>query len=166
MGQIVESAHAKINLALDVGPVRPDGYHEIHTAMQSLELQDVVLLEERPQGISLNCLRGNPLSQGAQSCLELYTAPLPPSDDSNLAWQAAALLMETAGVRRGAYRNRKAIHRQPAWGGSADAAANAAGPKSAVEPGHGLPGAGCSRVKVALMSPSACWKGLQSGRYW
>jgi 4-diphosphocytidyl-2-C-methyl-D-erythritol kinase len=125
LGPIVESAHAKINLALDVGPVRPDGYHEIHTAMQSLELQDVVLLEERPQGISLNCLRGNPLSQGAQSCLELYTAPLPPSDDSNLAWQAAALLMETAGVRRGVHIViRKAIPSAAGLGGgSADAAA-------------------------------------------
>ena len=38
-------AHAKVNLALVVGPLRPDGKHEVLTVLQRLELHDVVELE-------------------------------------------------------------------------------------------------------------------------
>ncbi|NLY51350.1 MAG: 4-(cytidine 5'-diphospho)-2-C-methyl-D-erythritol kinase [Firmicutes bacterium] len=125
MGQIVESAHAKINLALDVGPVRPDGYHGIHTVMQSLELRDIVVLEERPAGISLDCMPGDPLRQGARCSLEFDRDPLPPSNARNLAWRAAELLREAAGIRRGVHITiRKAIPLAAGLaGGSADAAA-------------------------------------------
>jgi 4-diphosphocytidyl-2-C-methyl-D-erythritol kinase len=38
-------AHAKINLALGVGPLRPDGKHEVVTVLQRLDLTDEVKLE-------------------------------------------------------------------------------------------------------------------------
>ena len=38
-------AHAKINLALAVGPMRPDGLHEIATIYQRLELADELTFE-------------------------------------------------------------------------------------------------------------------------
>ena len=38
-------AHAKVNLALVVGPLRPNGKHEVLTVLQRLELHDVVELE-------------------------------------------------------------------------------------------------------------------------
>lgn len=38
-------AHAKVNLALVVGPLRPDGKHDVLTVLQRLELHDVVELE-------------------------------------------------------------------------------------------------------------------------
>lgn len=38
-------AHAKINLALLVGPARPDGYHEVATVLQRIELADDIALE-------------------------------------------------------------------------------------------------------------------------
>jgi 4-diphosphocytidyl-2-C-methyl-D-erythritol kinase len=38
-------AHAKINLALVVGPTRPDGLHEVATILQRLELADTISLE-------------------------------------------------------------------------------------------------------------------------
>lgn len=38
-------AHAKINLALVVGALRPDGKHEVLTVMQRLDLADVVAIE-------------------------------------------------------------------------------------------------------------------------
>ena len=38
-------AHAKINLALLVGPTRDDGYHEIATVLQRVELADGIELE-------------------------------------------------------------------------------------------------------------------------
>jgi 4-diphosphocytidyl-2-C-methyl-D-erythritol kinase len=38
-------AHAKINLALVVGPIRPDGKHEVTTVLQRIELSDRIALE-------------------------------------------------------------------------------------------------------------------------
>ena len=38
-------AHAKINLALAVGPLRPDGKHELTTVYQALELADEIEVE-------------------------------------------------------------------------------------------------------------------------
>ena len=37
-------APAKINLALVVGPVRPDGKHEVATVLERLELADRISL--------------------------------------------------------------------------------------------------------------------------
>ncbi|HHV93015.1 MAG TPA: 4-(cytidine 5'-diphospho)-2-C-methyl-D-erythritol kinase [Firmicutes bacterium] len=125
MGRIVESAHAKINLVLDVGPVRSDGYHWIHTVMQSLELRDIVIMEERPAGISIECLPGDPTRQGAMFCLELEPCSMPPSNAENLAWKAADLLRQAVGIQRGvSITIRKAIPLAAGLaGGSADAAA-------------------------------------------
>src|SRR5262249_50096243 len=39
------AAHAKINLALAVGPTRPDGLHEVATILQRVELADTISLE-------------------------------------------------------------------------------------------------------------------------
>jgi 4-diphosphocytidyl-2-C-methyl-D-erythritol kinase len=39
------NAPAKLNLALVVGPVRPDGKHEVETVLQTLELADRIELE-------------------------------------------------------------------------------------------------------------------------
>jgi 4-diphosphocytidyl-2-C-methyl-D-erythritol kinase len=41
-------AAAKINLALLIGPVRPDGLHEVVTVMQRIDLCDSVTLERAP----------------------------------------------------------------------------------------------------------------------
>jgi len=42
---ISAAAHAKLNLALAVGPVREDGLHEVATILQRLEVSDTVSLE-------------------------------------------------------------------------------------------------------------------------
>ena len=39
------AAHAKLNLALVVGPLRPDGTHEVATVLQAIDLHDDVELE-------------------------------------------------------------------------------------------------------------------------
>jgi len=39
------NAHAKINLALVVGPTRADGKHEVVTVLQRIELADEITLE-------------------------------------------------------------------------------------------------------------------------
>ena len=41
-------SHAKINLGLDIGAPRPDGFHSLATVYQTLELYDLVTVIARP----------------------------------------------------------------------------------------------------------------------
>lgn len=69
-------ASAKINLYLEILGDRPDGYHELAMVMQSVALADQITLH--PNGteqIRLHCVH-----------------PEVPSDQSNLAYKAAALM--------------------------------------------------------------------------
>lgn len=78
------SAAAKVNLALEVLRRRSDGYHEIATVMQTVDLSDRLILED---------------ADG----LEVRTsAPGVPTDERNLAYRAAVALRDAAGVERGA----------------------------------------------------------------
>jgi 4-diphosphocytidyl-2-C-methyl-D-erythritol kinase len=56
-GAVVElAAPAKVNLALLVGPVRPDGFHEIASVMVPVTLADRVVVERTPGvGLSVVC---------------------------------------------------------------------------------------------------------------
>lgn len=104
-------ARAKVNLVLDVVGLRPDGYHELRTVFQSIDLSDVLTLEPATD-IEVTC-----------------DLPGIPEGPGNLAFRAAALLRERLRVTRGA---RIRIHKRiPAGaglgGGSADAAATLVG---------------------------------------
>lgn len=46
-------AHAKLNYALDIEGVRPDGYHELSTVFQSITLADELALERAEEGFDL-----------------------------------------------------------------------------------------------------------------
>jgi 4-diphosphocytidyl-2-C-methyl-D-erythritol kinase len=48
-------SHAKINLTLDVGGLRPDGYHEIASVMQTITLADTLWFARIPSGIEVLC---------------------------------------------------------------------------------------------------------------
>lgn len=100
--------YAKINLTLDILGVRDDGYHEIATVMQSLALRDELTLRQRAEGISLR-----------------VDVPGLETDARNLAYRAAALLIEECGIRGGVHID--IVKRVPVAaglaGGSADAAA-------------------------------------------
>jgi 4-diphosphocytidyl-2-C-methyl-D-erythritol kinase len=103
----VVNASAKVNLTLEVLGKRPDGYHEIATVMQAVDLSDQVVLED-----------------ARSLMLETDAAGVPTGAD-NLVMRAAALLREAAGVDRGA-RIRLAKRIPVAaglGGGSSDAAA-------------------------------------------
>src|SRR5512145_607351 len=77
------SAAGKVNLALEVLSRRADGYHEIATVMQTVDLCDRLVLEDA-------------------DVIELRTsAPGVPADERNLAYRAAAALREAAGMARG-----------------------------------------------------------------
>jgi 4-diphosphocytidyl-2-C-methyl-D-erythritol kinase len=98
---------AKVNLALDVLGKRSDGYHDIATVMQTVDLFDRLTLEAAPT-ISL-----------ATDDLAL------PTDERNLIVRAAMLLREASGVEQGArIRLKKRIPVAAGLGGgSSDAAA-------------------------------------------
>ncbi|KAF1085842.1 4-diphosphocytidyl-2-C-methyl-D-erythritol kinase [Sporotomaculum syntrophicum] len=100
-------AYAKINLVLDVLGTRADGYHELFTIMQTLDLHDVVELTEA-RDIEL-VVEGANLTAGPE----------------NLAYRAADLLRRQSGYSKGA--KIKLVKHIPIEaglaGGSADAAA-------------------------------------------
>jgi 4-diphosphocytidyl-2-C-methyl-D-erythritol kinase len=101
------NAYAKINLVLAVGGRRPDGYHEVETILQQLELHDRLEFREA-DGFSL------------------YTDSREiPSGPENLVWRAASLLRTRYCGSRGAeIRLYKSIPVTAGLaGGSADAAA-------------------------------------------
>lgn len=108
--RVALAACAKVNLALDLLGPRPDGYTEIATVFQSVDLADDVEVELDPAG----------------SGIELHVEPAAPcADDENLAVRAAKLYVERfGGLGRISIR---LVKRIPAGaglgGGSSDAAA-------------------------------------------
>jgi 4-diphosphocytidyl-2-C-methyl-D-erythritol kinase len=105
-------SYAKLNLYLAVGEARPDGYHEIDTALQSVSLADRLVFEPDPGG-----------------ALEVTAdAPGVPSGPLNLAWRALALMRERTGARPGMrLRIEKRIPAQAGLGGGSSNAACALG---------------------------------------
>ena len=73
------SAYAKINLSLEVLGKRDDGYHDIATIMQTVDLADELEIEYDENGLSVHC-----------SIPEL-------SGRTNLVWKAAEALAEAEG---------------------------------------------------------------------
>ena len=48
---------AKINLQLRVGPLRPDGFHELETIFQSIDLHDTLEVRAGGRGVRMSCDR-------------------------------------------------------------------------------------------------------------
>jgi 4-diphosphocytidyl-2-C-methyl-D-erythritol kinase len=115
-GAVVARAPAKVNVHLRVGPLRPDGFHELSTVYLAVSLFDTVTV--RPgEGISLTVRgEGGAAGRGPASV---------PTDRRNLVWQAAELLARHAGVPADAQLEvEKSIPAAAGLaGGSADAAA-------------------------------------------
>lgn len=61
-------APAKINLSLDLGPVRPDGYHEVRTVLQAVSLGDRLLVApcSRPEVVNPGVPRGDLVTRAMQ----------------------------------------------------------------------------------------------------
>ncbi|MEK7821927.1 MAG: 4-(cytidine 5'-diphospho)-2-C-methyl-D-erythritol kinase, partial [Planctomycetota bacterium] len=80
---------AKINLFLEILGKRADGYHEIETVMQEIDLADTLEIEEGGstagyKGIELHC-----------------TDTEIPCNEDNLVWKAARLFQEELGISLG-----------------------------------------------------------------
>ena len=87
MMKVYEKAPAKINLLLDVIRKREDGYHEVEMIMTMVDLADRLEMYELPRDqIVLSSQAG-----------------FIPLDEKNLAFQAARLIKERCGVKRGVY---------------------------------------------------------------
>ena len=53
---ITVQSFAKINLGLSIGPLRPDGFHELRTVYQTISLHDVIRVSVgRGSGIEIRC---------------------------------------------------------------------------------------------------------------
>ena len=108
-------AHAKINLDLRVLGTRPDGFHELRTVFQAIDLHDTVECVARDGPFAIEC--------------DVAGVPL---DRANLVWRAAETLWRSA-RRTGPLRDvlirlTKRIPLQAGLGGgSADAAATLLG---------------------------------------
>ena len=78
-------AYGKINLALDVLGKRDNGYHDVRMIMQTVGLHDrIELYRTKEPGIRLET--------------NLFYLP---NNEQNLAYRAAALLIEEFGVKEG-----------------------------------------------------------------
>ena len=85
MDKIQLKALAKINLGLDVLRRREDGYHEVKMIMQTINLYDELEIRKVKQ-------------PGIQVKTNLYYLP---SNENNLVYKAAKLLMEEFRIRDG-----------------------------------------------------------------
>jgi 4-diphosphocytidyl-2-C-methyl-D-erythritol kinase len=120
MTTLIRKAPAKINLTLDVGTRRTDGYHDIHSIMQTIALHDTITVALTPDvpGVRLEVV-----GEEAKGV---------PADASNLVHRAAIRLQKIAAARLRLLGNQSGLHitlhkRIPSQaglgGGSSDAAA-------------------------------------------
>ena len=100
-------SYAKINLGLEVLGQREDGYHELRTLFQTIDVHDDLVLRPRPRAVSVRCAH-----------------PLVPADRTNLAVRAALDLRRYAGVTAGV--EIEIEKRIPVGGGLGGGSSNAA----------------------------------------
>jgi 4-diphosphocytidyl-2-C-methyl-D-erythritol kinase len=102
---------AKINWSLIVGPRQPDGYHDVRTILQTIDLSDTLVIKSKPGPFTL-------VSRSSDA----------PADATNLVYRAAHALWSAAGrsgdPRDASVQLTKAVPVGAGLGGgSADAAA-------------------------------------------
>lgn len=114
--EVTVASPAKINLSLGVGPVRPDGYHPLATVYQAIGLYDDVTVRRARGGLAESTLS---LAADGVDVSEV------PTDSSNLALRAVALLADYHGIDEAVDLSiRKRI---PVAGGLAGGSTDAAG---------------------------------------
>lgn len=77
-------AYAKVNLGLDVLRRREDGYHDVKMIMQTVDLYDSITVEDAEEGIEITSDKD-----------------FVPTDESNLMYKAAKLLMDEFSITKG-----------------------------------------------------------------
>ena len=138
MNAVTRPAHAKINLTLDVGSRRPDGYHDIRSVMQTLALHDTV-------SVALASAPGVSLTVTGEEAGGV------PADDTNLVHKAAVRLQKIAAARGILAGNRSGLEiglhkRIPSQAGLGGGSSDAAATLQAVSALFGL---GLSKARLA-----------------
>src|ERR1700678_1051093 len=77
-------SHTKINLGLAIGPLRPDGFHQLTTVYQTLSLHEWVTVEAHPAAATRITLSS--------------THPRVPTDATNTAWRMVERSLERLGL--------------------------------------------------------------------
>jgi len=100
-------SYAKVNLGLEVLGTRADGYHELRTLFQTVDLHDDIRIRRTPKDIAVVCPH-----------------PSVPEDAKNLAWRAADALRRYAKTSGGV--EIRIDKRIPVAGGLGGGSSNAA----------------------------------------
>jgi 4-diphosphocytidyl-2-C-methyl-D-erythritol kinase len=126
-------SYSKINLGLAIGPVRPDGFHELTTLYQTLDLHDLVTVTAKRADETRIALTTN--------------HPFVPRDGRNTAWRMVERCMARLGVAA-----EVGIHiekRLPVQGGMGAGSANAAAALIGLERELGVSLPGVERLRLA-----------------
>jgi len=123
--RVAIDARAKLNLGLCVGPRRADGFHDLVTVFQSIDLADTLIAERARSGHTLRVRHETPPAHGRGAGARRSRPDTIPAGADNLVLRAARLVTERlrlpGGVR---FTLTKRIPAQAGLGGgSADAAA-------------------------------------------
>lgn len=106
MTEIVIKANAKINLCLHITKIRQDGYHEIDSVFQNIDLFDLITIK-KAKNVRVGC--DAPFVQGGQK---------------NICFKAAEIFIEKTGILGAEIKINKNIPVSSGMGGgSADGAA-------------------------------------------
>ena len=88
MAKLLLKAYAKVNLGLKILDKRPDGYHNIESILQPINLFDIIELTGIPKGIE-------------------FSSNLPPYGKENICYKAADLFLKRANLETGVRINLK-----------------------------------------------------------
>ncbi|MBF0490573.1 MAG: 4-(cytidine 5'-diphospho)-2-C-methyl-D-erythritol kinase, partial [Candidatus Omnitrophica bacterium] len=107
MTSITLNSYAKLNLVLNVLGKRPDGFHQLRTIFERIDLHDTITLKKRSFGIHISC-----------------NHPHVPLGPKNLVYKIALKLQNDFGIKEGVSMTiRKRI---PVAAGLAGGSSNAA----------------------------------------
>jgi len=107
MKEIEIDSYSKINLTLNILAKRQDGYHDIETIMQSINLADRIFIKEEKEGIKIKC-----------------SHPLVPVDSQSLTYRSAEKILRRYRITRGV--KIEIDKKIPLAGGMAGGSANSA----------------------------------------
>ncbi|MBI3645214.1 MAG: 4-(cytidine 5'-diphospho)-2-C-methyl-D-erythritol kinase [Acidobacteriales bacterium] len=128
---VTARSFAKINLGLYIGPLRPDGYHDLRTVYQTIALHDVLRV-----------------SVGKGSGIEIYCAdPRVPCDESNTCYRVAEQVMDV--LRAKGKVTIEIEKRLPVQGGLGAASSNAVATLIALERALKKPLSQPARLRIA-----------------
>lgn len=113
MGELIIESYGKINLTLDILHKRKDGYHEINSVMQRIDLKDTLAFKEIDKGIIIES-----------------NNPQVPKDSTNLVYKAWEKLKQISGIDRGIHV--KIDKRIPVAAGLAGGSSNGAATLQAI----------------------------------